>query len=201
MTFGVTYTFTGQSSLNPAHLDQNFSDTASKINGGITDENIASGANINTAKLANRDFGFVASLKASSPQWAAAVAGGELLDLVPIPHNLTDTWTLVGWAWSCTDTGNGAGIFRVEKGHFVAGVWTADATLINATTITNGAGANDSNAAISNTFNVSSFTTTAGSANFIALLCDTPQISVLSAQPSFLKVDIFIKRASGLGTF
>lgn len=200
MTFSVSNTFSGKTRLDPDELDTNFNEIESKLNNGITDDNIASGAGINTSKLAARDFGIVLTLKASSAEWQAASAG-DVLAIASLPTNLSESWTLVGFDWACTDTGLSTGAFRVESGAFSAGAWTAESTLISATTIANGAGNNDANGAVSSTFNTTSFITTAGTAKFIALVMNTDDSNTLTGAPDFLVVNLFVKRASGLGTF
>jgi hypothetical protein len=62
MSFRVTNTFTGQTTLDAAQLDKNFQDIEGKFNQGITSADLSPVAGITPQQLSNAQFSFVGSI-------------------------------------------------------------------------------------------------------------------------------------------
>jgi hypothetical protein len=204
MAFAVTYNFDGQSTFDPAQVDQNFADVETALNGGLTTANLSTSAGITNSQLANSIYEIVipitihgTDLDASPLTVPIAVAS------IPDATGSDGSYTCIGYSWVATENG-GAGTtttFKVEWGSFTgaSNAWTAHATILAATSIptVSGTRPESSGGAVSVALSGSG---SASTPRFIGLIFTAADASFLG---TFSKDYIFnftlkVKRTNGL---
>ena len=203
MGFDVTNTFTDGSVIEAADINTNFDDVVSKINGGLTTDNLSASAGVTNAQLANKHYEIGLTLHATAGAWAAATVDTPIaFASIPGASGTDGTYTGMAYNWACTDCGAQTGRFRVEWGYFdSAGAWTAVSTPINNVTLTANSAANDTagagGAAFGTTFTLDS-SASADSVRMFALVMDTDDATAFDAEPNLLSVSLRLKRTDGL---
>jgi hypothetical protein len=187
LTLSATY--------SKSQLEANFADISAKFAGGIRSPDLASDAGITPAQMSAslQEIFLVLRVRAAdlAGGWPAA---NTVVDEIPLPGSNGDMqWTLRDVSWACTDTGTGAGRFRIEQGvRGATGVW-AGTTTIGAITIANAAVANDANdgKAIEGTSVAVSY---AADNRSLALVSDNADAATVSAAGSYFVATMRLTR-------
>jgi hypothetical protein len=141
-------TFTAGTVIDPTAVNANNTAIVTKFAGNLNNADLAADAGIAYTKLAAYYEHLDVHLIVYPAMFAAGWPGGNIIAAgVPVPGVAGDTpWTVTAVTWCCTDTGGGTGTFDVLWGYFTGGAFVSSTALLAAaTTITQGAGANDSN--------------------------------------------------------
>lgn len=192
MAFSVTNTFASAGTVSHSTLNENFDDVEDIINGGLTNENVASDAAIAVSKLGTNYQEVICPLTVRVADYAGWPAAGVTtpLAICSVPDG---TWTMTEYTWVCNDTGDSLGKFSIVYGHYNGATWTTITTVAAGVTLSNAAGANDANDAA-----VSGLTTSlvpSSSVGHLALVSHTQGSGVMSAAGSFVHVACKLQRA------
>jgi hypothetical protein len=179
--------------VDATDINENFADIATKF-GNIDNSDVKSAAGIDVAKLSAQNYEFVVNLEIKPTTAVAPGTSATIpIAMVGLPAILTtDTFTIVDMSYAITDSGDAAATttFNVSWGSFIAGVWTATSSILNATNITGGTAMQS--AAITPT--ASSITGSTGTERFIALFLTAIGANALNTAYSSLVVSIRLKR-------
>lgn len=182
-------------------VDANFANITSKFNGNIINADVNSSAAIAASKLAYRVEHLVLTKTWEEGQqpfnaggWpATATVLGYLI--LPGYGNGTD-WVVTDVEWACTDTGAGAATFDINFGDMSTASFSGTSILSSDITITNNAGAEDSNAgqgAISGTTYTCAFDST-NTKMFQIITSSAADATTLSAGNGYFSLSILLRR-------
>ena len=95
MAFSVSNTFTAGATIDSEEIDENFEDVAEIINGGLTNENIASDAAISITKLAAYKQDLLVHIPISNPALLTGTTATAIVSaIVAFPADSGVTWTV-----------------------------------------------------------------------------------------------------------
>lgn len=198
MTFAVTNTLAGTTTIDASKIDTNFTDVANILNAGLTTANLSGSAGILTTQLASSTFESYIVLPISNTRWIGAVAN-EVVALASIPGQ-SGTYTISAATWATTDSGDNLGAFKIDWGGFTgaSNAWdvatSPGANIIAATTITSGAATNipgQGNCTIA----TSSVVQHSSRPMFFGVICTTASATAVSTTDDLLIITIKIKHA------
>lgn len=138
MSFSVTNTLTGTTTIDPAKIDANFADVVNVINGGLTTTNLASAAGIVATQLAVNKYEIEVNFCLTQAQWVAASTGVPCLLFGLSGVGTANSFTFVTGSYFITDCGDTTNAsFRVEWGSYTgaSSAWTVATTILSNTTI------------------------------------------------------------------
>jgi hypothetical protein len=95
MAFSVTNTLVAGGTVDPDDLNENFNDIEDILNGGLTDTNISSDANITITKLAAYKQDIVLHIGVPNPALLAGTTATAIVSsIVAFPADSGVTWTI-----------------------------------------------------------------------------------------------------------
>lgn len=196
MAFTVTNNFSGQTTLDPDEIDQNFTDIEAKLNAGLTTSNLSASAGITNAQLTNSHYEILMKLSIHTPSDGSPPTGNELIDWHIMPDLVTDgTYTITDCEYYCSDIGTTGNItITIASGYVTAGAFSATTTHVSAQTI---AGATNNEANGSLTIATAAIPASANNAvmRMSVTLADASMMSNLGDR---LVVVLKLKRTNGL---
>ena len=145
MAFQIPNSFTAGVAIDPALTNANNTAIANKINGNMGNAEFNAGDPLALTKLAASYEIYYAQLHfpLTAGGWPAASAVAA--HAIPGLSGTDANWAVQSIEWTCNNSADGAGKFKLEWGYYNAGVWTVVTTILAATFISLGAGANTGN--------------------------------------------------------
>jgi hypothetical protein len=192
MSLTYPHDFSGATSISGAELQQQFDAVANKF-GALTAGDLSPQASILTSQLeASFEHMDIALQTSYSMNESAAWPASGVLAAVPVVNRGLD-WVVSDIDWICSDTGDGAGAFRVQWAEFAAGAYSSIGNVCAATTMANAAAANDSNSGMVTPSGTTTLAQGSG-ARFLALIATAAGVGVMSAAGEYVTVTCRLKR-------
>lgn len=197
MAITVTNSFNNTDSWDANKVNTNFSDILSWANGGITTANLSGSAGIVNSQLANDDFVFTINFNIDSAHW-----GTTLMAYAGFPYIGSDTWTVIGYQYVCTDAGSGDGSFNITLNTRTGtSIPATETTILGTTLIDRYDGSTSNGYGLGRGVLNVDITTTAAKTGFFLITKVAAGTGVMSSATDTLNITLLLKRKAGLGSF